>query len=113
MSAFAFLIDDTPREWRQLPMCVFLPALTVAVSWGLIRWKKGFALLAAACAVMSAYIILHYFSVTLEWLKPYQRYNRQYHCAVWFSAIFPFVMIPAFYFTAMKRPTQRAADGAR
>jgi hypothetical protein len=106
MSALAFLFDDTPREWRQLPMCVFLPTLTVAVSWALIRWKKGLVLLAVGCAVTSAYIILHYFLHTLEGLESYQRYDRQYHWAVWFSATFPFVMILWFYFTTKKEPNQ-------
>lgn len=106
MTTLAILFDDRPPEWRQLVLCVILRALTLTISWVLIRWKPWLAGLAVMLAAGSAYLIIDRFQRTLRWASAGSgaySYDTDYHVAVWASAIFPFLMIGLFFRAAREQ----------
>jgi hypothetical protein len=107
MKLLAIRFDDTPLEWRQLPPSVYYPAIAIVISWVLIRRNPKWVFTALAFTlVLDFFVVVDLFPTSglLEILR--RIYDNPFDRAVWFSALFPYVMIALFYFEAKKKPNQ-------
>jgi hypothetical protein len=118
MSALALMIKDDhfgPEPWTLLSLCGFLPSLVIFFSWAVIRWKKGFVVLALLAAGIAAVLIASRVSRDLQRWELYRtaepnppvvEVSSVELAAPWFAALFPFAMIALFYFTAKGRTSR-------
>lgn len=114
MTLLAILFDDRPAEWKLVPLAVYIPAIVIFVSWMLIRWKRSLAVVSLVAAAAAAYVVLSPLQREAEHLAAIKYpYPDSVVWAYRFSAIFPFVMIAAFYFHRKKEPIQSITDNDR
>lgn len=106
-----------PERWTLFPLCVFLPALVVLVSWLLIYRSRRYALAAVLLGGVAAWLII---SSLQEQLRRFEVYRQAHPNAVaeatieelaspWVAAFFPFVMMALFYLTTKRRTREAPA----
>lgn len=115
MKALAIVIDDSElfAPWRLFLLCAYLPALVIASSWLLIRWKKSLVILALGISLVSAGAIISALrrdeirSEAIMRLQPNAiPLDPAYIRAAWFAAAFPATMVPVLLACTKKEPNQ-------
>ena len=74
MNLLAILLDGEPPspEWQLFPWCIYFPALTIVISWALIRWRKKLVVMAAGIAAVAACMLINQLHADIRFLVEWE-----------------------------------------
>jgi len=106
----AYATGGPPSPDLQIQLCVYAPALTIVLSWLLIRWKKKLVWGAVALAFTDALVVLLSFEKYLDsimWLYPAKPWSLI--AAPWIAVAMPSLVIWKLW-KEPNQPLQRNAS---
>lgn len=104
---FAYATGGPPSPDLQIQLCVYAPALTIALSWFLMRWKRQLVWGALALAVIDAFVVILPFEEYLDsitWI--YRGKPWSLVIAPWIATAMPFLAIWKLHIIGKKEPNQ-------
>jgi hypothetical protein len=105
----AYATGGPPSPDLQIQLCVYAPALTIVLSWLLIRWKRKLVWGAVVLAIADALVVLLSFEEYLDsimWLYPVKPWSLI--AAPWIATAMPCLVIWKIW----KEPNQRPESNA-
>ena len=107
MTVIAYITGGGPLGQDQLPFAVYLPAITMALSWFLIRRNRKLVIVALGLAGLDAFCVLIPHQRFVDyWLGFYESPPWLTIAAPWVAVIVPFVAIGGIYSAKKKEPNQ-------
>ena len=103
----AYITGGPPSPDWQIQLCVYVPVVTVIVSWLLMRWKRRLVWGAVALAFSGALFVLLSFQEYLDsilWLYPAKPWSLI--VAPWIATAVPFLVIWRLYLTGSEGPNK-------
>ncbi|HRE84158.1 MAG TPA: hypothetical protein PLN52_24145 [Opitutaceae bacterium] len=103
----AYATGGPPSPDHQIQLCVYAPALTIIISWLLMRWKRRLVWGAVALAIVDALVVILPFEEYLDSITWVYR-GKPWSLAIapWIATAMPFLVIWKLYITGKKEPNQ-------
>jgi hypothetical protein len=99
----AYATGGGPSPDRQIQLCVYAPALTIILSWLLVRWKRPLVWAAVALAFIDSLVVIRSFADyvgSIMWLYPVKPWSLI--VVPWIATAMPFLVIWKLYVSGKK-----------